>query len=81
MAMSGQHLHPKTDIEDFKGSPHELKRARFVYVLLQTQDVEQARQLSGLGKHALKRLIERWGEAGTVKDRQHSGRPTDYGPD
>jgi hypothetical protein len=52
-----------------------------VYVLLQTRDVEQAKQLSGLGEHALQRLIERWGEAGTVQDRHRSGRPTAYGPE
>jgi hypothetical protein len=79
MEMPGQHPHPKTHIENFEGSEHELKRAGFVYVLLQTRDVEQAKQLSGLGEHALQRLIERWGEAGTVKDRPRSGRPTAYG--
>ncbi len=79
--MAGQHPHPKTEVEDFEGSAHELKRARYVYVLLQTQDVEQAKQLSGLGEQSLKHLIERWGEAGTVKDRHRSGRPTAFGPE
>jgi hypothetical protein len=79
--MAWQHPQTKTEIKNFEGTTHELNMARFVYVLLQTQDMEEAKHISGLQEHALQRLIERWGEAGTVKDRHRSGRPTDYGPE
>jgi hypothetical protein len=78
MNQGGESQPDLAQIESLDISAGQKKRAKYLWVLLETGSAKEAAAKSGLGEHAKSRVQAMLAEKGTIEDAPRSGRPLIY---